>query len=140
MHISHIKTKNFGVPHGGQPCKPKPRSVEAELITPVPEWERDGKRRKAAFPAREARPRAGDDDEPADFEQARGQAEQDAEDQKRGSATPTPEDDELARLLGGASPEGPPAKIWGAVASEDATLEELLSRFAGAAKSSGGAP
>jgi hypothetical protein len=137
MHTPHIKPQNLGIPYGYQPRKVKPQSVEAELVTPVSEWERGGNKRNRAFAVRDC----GKDDEqeqPA-FEQTAHQVDETAGGETGEASVQVEDDGAFFRLLGAASGAGAvaPAKERATDRQEAASLRDLLSEIAKAAKSAG---
>lgn len=134
MHTPHIKPQNnFGLPLGYQARKTKPKSVEAELITPVPEWARDGKKRKPTSAERDSRAGVEDEQEAPAFEKTARRIDETA---GGGTGNTAVEDkDDLFGLLGAFSAGvASPAKRQ-AASEESASLQDLLSQFADAAES-----
>jgi hypothetical protein len=137
MHTPHIKPQNnFGLPHGYEARKAKPKSVEAELITPVSEWECDGKKRKPASFARDFCAGMDEEQEAAAFEEAARRIDEKAAG-KSGNAS-AGDKDELFGLLGAFAASGAAlATKRQAAGEEDANLQDLLRQFIGAVVSGG---
>lgn len=129
MHSSHIKPQTLAAPLTLQQRGTKPRSVEAQLVTPVTEWELEATQRAKPVATRDARLLRGDEDDQTDFDQAQRQAGENAEGQAQGGEASPEDDHELSQLLGAGSAERSQAKQRETESDVDTSLQELLNHF-----------